>query len=83
MSLLIVLRRTMSLKDLGELYDSLLGLGILWVRLDFFLKILLAPTFISVLEGKRDIVELKWIAEDWEICLFANTLLDTIIQDGS
>jgi len=29
MSLLIMLRRTMSLKDLEELYNSLLGLGII------------------------------------------------------
>ena len=29
MSLLIVLRRTMSLKDLGELHDSLLGLNMI------------------------------------------------------
>jgi len=29
MSLPIVLRRTIGLKDLGELYDSLLGLGMI------------------------------------------------------
>ena len=29
MSLLIVLRKIMGLKDLGELYDSLLGLGMI------------------------------------------------------
>jgi len=31
----------------------------LWVRLDLSLKIMLTLTFISMLEGKRDIVELK------------------------
>ena len=37
---------------------------------------------ISVLEENRDIVKLKWIAEEWEICLFANTFMDATMQDG-
>jgi len=35
-----------------------------------------------MLEGKKNIVELEWIAEDWESCLFTNTLMGTTMQDG-
>jgi len=31
---------------------------------------------------RSDIIELKWIAEEQEICLFTNTLMDAIMQDG-
>ena len=51
----------------------------LYVRLDLLLKVLSTLTSISILEGKRNIVEL---AEDWENCLFINTLIDTTMQDG-